>query len=46
MSKREYKEFIVIRVNLNIIRNNNEEYLYNEDNPYLESNNTGYNGII
>ncbi len=44
--EREHKEFIVIRVNFNIIRNNNEEYLYNEDDLYFESNNIGYNGII
>ncbi len=45
-SEREYKEFTVIGVNLNIIRNDNEEYPYNEDNLYLESNNIGYDDII
>ncbi len=44
--EREYKEFIIIKVNLNIIRNDREEYLYNEDNLYFEPNNTGYNDII
>ncbi len=44
--KKEYKEFIVIRVNLNIVKNDGEEYLYNEDNLYFESNNAGYNSII
>ncbi len=44
--EREYKEFIVIRINLNIVRNNSEKYLYNKDNLYLESNNVGYNDII
>ncbi len=43
--KRKYKEFIIIRVNLNITRRNDEEYLYNEDNLYLEFNNVGYNSI-
>jgi len=46
ISEREYKEFIVIGINLNIVRNDGEEYLYNEDDFYLESNNVGYNGII
>ncbi len=44
--KKEYKEFIIIRINLNTVRNNSEEYLYNEDDLYLESNNIGYNSII
>ncbi len=44
--EREYKEFIVIRFNLNIIRNDNKEHLYDEDNLYLEFNNVGYDGII
>ena len=42
----EYEEFTVIGVNLNTIRNDGEEYLYNEDDLYFESNNVGYNGII
>ncbi len=44
--KRKYEEFTVIGVNFNIIKNNNEKHLYNEDDLYLKSNNTGYNGII
>src|SRR6266566_6358213 len=46
ISKREYKEFIVMDINLNIARNDDEKYLYNEDNLYLEPNNAGYNNII
>ncbi len=46
MFKREYKEFIVIRVNLNIAKNDNEKYPYNKDDPYLKPNNIGYNDII
>ncbi len=46
MFKRKHKEFTVIRVNLSIIRNNGEKYLYNEDNLYLEFNNIGYNNIV
>ncbi len=42
----KYEEFIVIRVNLSIIKRDNKEYLYNEDDFYLEFNNAGYNGII
>ena len=42
----EYKEFIIIRVNLNIIKNNNKKYSYNKDDLYLEFNNAGYNNII
>ncbi len=37
---------MVIRVNLSITRNDNEEYLYDEDNLYFEFNNVGYDGII
>ncbi len=44
--KEEYKEFTVIRVNLNIIKNDSEEHLYNEDDLYLKPNNIGYNDII
>jgi len=44
--KREYKEFIVIKVNLNIVRKNNEEYPYNKNDLYLESNNIGHHSII
>ncbi len=42
----EYKEFIVIRINLNIVKNDGEEYFYNENDFYLEFNNVGYNNII
>ena len=44
--KGKHKEFTVIRVNLSIARNNNEEYPYNEDDLYLEFNNVRYNSII
>ncbi len=44
--EREYKEFIVIGVNLNTVKKDSEEYLYKEDDLYLEFNNIGYNGII
>ncbi len=44
--KREYNKFIVIKVNFSIVKNNGEEYLYNENNLYFEFNNAGYNGII
>ena len=44
--EREYKEFIVIKINFNIVRRDNEEYLYEEDDLYLEPNNAGYDGII
>ncbi len=46
VSEGKHKEFTVIRVNFNIIRNDNEEYPYNKDDLYFESNNAGYNGII
>jgi len=42
----KYKKFIIIRVNLNIVRNDSEKYSYNENDLYLESNNVGYNNII
>ncbi len=44
--EKKHKEFTIIRVNLNIIKNNGEEYPYNEDNLYLEFNNVEYNDII
>ncbi len=44
--KEEYKKFIIIGVNLNIVKNDSENHFYNEDNLYLESNNIGYNDII
>ncbi len=43
--KKEYKEFTVIRINLNTVKNDNKEYPYNKDNLYLEFNNAGYNNI-
>ncbi len=33
-------------INLNIARNDDEKYLYNENNLYLEPNNVGYHNII
>ncbi len=44
--EREYKEFIMIDVNLNTVRNDSEKYLYDKDDLYLESNNIKYYGII
>ncbi len=44
--EREYEEFIIIKVNFNIIRKDSEEYLYEENDFYLEFNNIGYNDII
>ncbi len=46
ISEREYKEFIMINVNLNTMKNNGEEYPYDENNLYFESNNVGYHNII
>ncbi len=46
VSEREYKEFTVIRVNFNIVKGDNEEHLYNENDFYLEFNNTGHYNII
>ncbi len=46
MFKEKYKEFTVIKVNFNIIKKDNEKYLYNKDNFYLEFNNVKYNDII
>ncbi len=45
-SKRKYKEFIIIGVNLNITKNNSEKHPYKEDNLYLELNNVGYHNIV
>ncbi len=42
----KHKEFIIIKVNLNIIRKDDEQYPYNEDNFYFEFNNIGYNNIV
>ena len=33
-------------INLNIVRNNNEEHLYDEDDLYFEFNNAGYYSIV
>ena len=45
-SKEEYEEFTIIRINFNIIRENDKEYPCNEDDFYFEFNNIGYNRII
>ena len=42
----EYKEFIVMDINLSTIRNDGEEHPYKEDDLYLELNNVGYYSII
>ncbi len=42
MSKEKYKEFTIIGINFNIIREDKEKYLYNEDNLYFEFNNIEY----
>jgi len=44
--EREYKEFTVIKVNFNTIKENNEKHPYNKDDLYLEPNNVKYNSII
>ena len=44
--EREYEKFIVIRVNLNIVREDDEEYLYNENDLYFEFNKVKYDDII
>ena len=44
--EREYEEFIVIGINLSIVKRDNEEYLYNKNNPYLEPNNVGHHSIV
>jgi len=46
MPEGEYEEFTVIDVNLNIIKNDGEEYLYEEDDLYLEPNNVRHYNII
>ena len=46
MFEEEYEEFTVIKINLNTVKNNGEEYLYDEDDLYLEFNNAGYNNIV
>jgi len=45
-SEKEYEEFTVIGINFNIIKNNGEEYLYDENDFYFEFNNARYNNII
>jgi hypothetical protein len=42
VSKKEHEEFTVGRVNFNTIKNDGEEQLYEENNPYFEPNNAGY----
>ncbi len=44
--KKEYKEFIIIGVNLNIVKRDNEEYPYNKNDLYFKFNNVKYHGII
>ena len=44
--EKEYKEFTVIKINLNIVKNDSKKHFYNEDDLYLEFNNVEYNGII
>jgi len=44
--KKKHKEFTVIKINFNIVRRNDKEYFYNEDDLYLEFNNVGFNDII
>ncbi len=46
ISKKKHKEFTIIKINLNIVRNDDKEYSYNKDDLYFKSNNTGYNDII
>ncbi len=44
--KREYEEFTVMGVNLSTAKNNDEEYLHDEDDPYLEPNNIRHYDIV
>ncbi len=44
--KREHEEFTMIDINLNIAKNDNEEYPYNKDDLYLEPNNIKHHNII
>ncbi len=46
MFERGYEEFIIIKVNFNIVREDDEKCLYNEDDFYFKSNNVGYYSII
>ncbi len=41
-----YKEFIIIEINPNTIKRDDEKHFYNEDDLYLESNNVRYYNII
>ncbi len=44
--ERKHEEFTVIRINFNIVKRDDKEYPYNEDNLYFEFNNAGYHNII
>ncbi len=44
--KGEHEEFTVIRVNLSIVRGNDEEHLYNKNDLYFEPNNAGHHNIV
>ncbi len=44
--KEKHEEFIVIKVNFNTIKKDDEEYPYNEDDLYFESNNIEHYNII
>ncbi len=37
--ERKHKEFIIIEINLNTTKKNDEKHPYNKDHPYLEPNN-------
>ncbi len=43
--KRKHKEFTIIKVNFNIIKKDNEEHPYEENDPYLKPNNTRHYNI-
>ncbi len=44
--EKEHKEFTIIDINLNTTKNNNEEYLYEEDDLYFEPNNVKHHSIV
>ena len=44
--EKEHEEFTVININLSIVKNDNEEYLYKKNDPYLEFNNVEHYNII
>ncbi len=44
--EREYKEFIIIDINFNTTKNDDEKYPYKENNLYFEPNNVGHYNII